>query len=357
MISTLSFRPDWASAPGETIADILAERKISIPDFAQQLGQTTDSVNELLEGRATITLATARSLRRVIGASVEFWMSRDLQYRDDVAKLDEVNQEWLAQLPIGDMIRFGWLGPVPHPSDELEECLRFFGVTSVREWNATYSEIQQRIAFRTSPSYDSRPGSVAAWLRQGEIQGHTPGCEPWNASGFRDSLPRIRALTRIKKPADFLPRLREHCAKNGVAVSVVRAPSGCRASGATRFLPSGHALLLLSVRYLADDHFWFTFFHEAGHLLLHERDELFLEGTDAPSNSKEDEANMFAANTLVPREFQHALLALPPNSRAVVRFARQIGVSAGIVVGQMQHHGRLPHSHLNGLKRRYRWPV
>ena len=283
-------------------------------------------------------------------------MSRDLQYRDDAAKLDEVNQEWLAQLPVGDMIRFGWLSPAPHPSAELRECLRFFGVNSVREWNLTYSGIQQKIAFRTSPSYDSRPSSVAAWLRQGEIQGRIHACAPWNVAGFRESLPHIRALTRTTDPGAFLPRLQELCAKNGVAVSVVRAPSGCRASGATRFLPSGHALLLLSVRYLTDDHFWFTFFHEAGHLVLHERDEIFLEGTDAPVNSKETEANAFAAEMLVPPESQAALLALPLNSRAVVRFARGLGVSPGIVVGQLQHHGRLPHSHLNGLKRRYRWP-
>ena len=260
MINDPNFRPDWASAPGETIADLLAERHISISGLAEQLGQTTNSVHELLQGRAAITLATARSLRRVFGASVEFWMSRDLQYRDDVAKLDEINQEWLAQLPVGDMIRFGWLRPIPHPSNELADCFRFFGVSSVREWNVTYSEIQQRIAFRTSPSYDSQPGRCSGLAPQGEIQGRTTECAPWMPRDFRPHSERIRTLSRIKDPALFLPRLREYCAENGVAVSVVRAPTGCKASGATRFLPSGHALLLLSFRYLTDDHFWFTFF-------------------------------------------------------------------------------------------------
>ena len=282
-------------------------------------------------------------------------MSRDLQYREDVVQLDATSKQWIAQLPIGDMIKFGWLGSVPYPSDELEACLRFFGVDSVRAWHETYASIEESLAFRTSPSFDSQRGAVAAWLRQGELQGMASECAPWNAAGFQASLPKIRSLTRRKDPKVFVPKLQEYCAEHGVAMAVVRSPTGCRASGATRFLSTGRALLLLSFRYLTDDHFWFTFFHESGHLLLHGEQELFLEDTDTQLAAKEQEANEFAARVLVPDEFQPTLRALSPNWREVVRFAQQVRVSPGIVVGQMQHYGRIRYNHLNRLKRRYRW--
>ena len=176
----MSFRPDWTSAPGETIADILKERQLSVIEFAERLGQTSEAVADLLQGRSTITIGTARALQLVLGASVEFWMSRDFQYREDIAQLSATNREWMAQLPVGDMIRFGWLGPVPHPSDELEACLRFFGVDSIRGWRKTYATIQEAIAFRTSPTFDSRLGAVTAWLRQGELEGRSNECGPWN---------------------------------------------------------------------------------------------------------------------------------------------------------------------------------
>ena len=351
----MSFRPDWASAPGETIADILKERQLSVIDLAARLGQTSDAVADLLQGRSTITIRTARALQLVLGASVEFWMSRDFQYREDIAQRSATNREWMAQLPVGDMIRFGWLRPVPHPSDELEACLRFFGVDSILGWYKAYATIQEAIAFRTSPTFDSKLGAVAAWLRQGELEGRSHECGPWNAAGFHASLPKLRALTRQKKPRVFVPRLRECCAENGVAVSVVRAPTGCAASGATRFLSTNRALLLLSFRYLTDDHFWFTFFHECGHLLLHGQHELFLEGADTEFAAQEQEANEFAARTLIPVELQPALLALPPDWRQVIRFAKQVGVSPGIIVGQMQHHRRIRRNQLNSLKRRYSW--
>ena len=114
-------------------------------------------------------------------------------------------------------------------------------------------------------------------------------------------------------------------------------------------------MILLSFRYLSDDQFWFTFFHEAGHLLLHGDRCIFLEGDDTLTTEEEAEANAFAANILIPPEYQAEMLRLPLDGRAVMRFARKVGVSPGIVVGQLQHHGRFRRNQLNNLKRRYTW--
>ena len=366
MTSSREFRPDWASAPGDTIADILGERQISLADFALLMGVTAEDARDLLQGRATITIATARRLEGVLGASVEFWMARDYQYRQDTSRLHVGDQEWLHELPIGDMIKFGWLTPVPHPSEEVITCLRFFNVPSIMAWREAYRGLHEMVAFRTSPSFDSRPAAVAAWLRQGEIECEAIDCGPWDPSRFQESLSNIRSLTRQKDPSRFIPELQKRCAVSGVAVAVVRAPSGCRASGAIRFASRDKALLQLSSRYLTDDHFWFTFFHEAGHLLLHgerkffwealhDEGSWFLEGVDTVSTAEEEEANEFAARTLVPPDSHPEMLALPIDAREVIRFSMRLGVSPGIVVGQMQHLGRIRHDQLNRLKRRFSW--
>jgi Zn-dependent peptidase ImmA (M78 family) len=105
---------------------------------------------------------------------------------------------------------------------------------------------------------------------------------------------------------------------------------------------------------LSDDHFWFTFFHEAGHLLLHGENGFFLEGIES-STTAEEEANEFAAQILIPPEFQDELAQLRAKIYEVSRFARRLGVSPGIVVGQLQHLRKIRHNQLNGLKRRYTW--
>ena len=360
------FCPNWISAPGDTIADILHERGISSNEFAEYMGCSIDDVRDLLLGRSTITISMARQLSQVLGASLEYWMSRDFHFREDVKRIHGGGQEWLRELPLGDMISFGWLKPPPHPIEELAACLQYFDVSDISEWHSAYRGIQEMAVFRTSASYDSRAESVAAWLRQGEIQADNIECAPWDPQKFSESLPRLRQLTRQKDPAKFIPQLQTACSASGVAVVIVRCPNGCRASGATHFISSNKAVLQLSFRYLTDDHFWFTFFHEAGHLLLHsetsffprvlgESGEWIVEGLESSESDKEKEANQFAAQMLVPQNFEQQLKTLPTEIRSIIRFAKRLGISPGIVVGQLQHRERIGYNQFNDLKRRYEW--
>jgi len=125
----------------------------------------------------------------------------------------------------------------------------------------------------------------------------------------------------------------------------------------TKFITPNKALLLLSFRYKSDDQFWFTFYHEAGHLLLHGKKQLFVEMINEPLiNQDEADANVFAQEMLIPFELQQELKAIKRKyRRTIVDFAMKAGISPGIVVGQMQHHGYIPFSYLNKFKRRYNW--
>lgn len=352
-MSAETFNPDWASPPGSTIAAILKERSLSAADLADRTEQNVEDVQALLDGRAVITLALARRLSSVLGASVEFWMARDYRYRETISRLQVSHNDWVSELPITDMSKFGWLNAAP--SEIVGACLRFFSVPSVPAWRARYGDLLNTTAFRTSQSFKSQLGAVAAWLRAGELEAAEIDCEPWDRDGFHETLSKVRALTRLKDPYRFAPKLRELCARAGVAIAVVRAPNGCRASGATRFVTPKRAILQLSFRYLMDDQFWFTFFHEAGHLLLHGPGKFFLEESDAPVTAQETEASDFASRTLIPADEEAEMLRLTATSKAVIRFATRIGIAPGIVVGQLQHRGRLRPDYLNGLKRRFEW--
>ena len=222
--------------------------------------------------------------------------------------------EWLTEVPAKEMAELGWIEPASEPTTVAAECLQFFGVSSVSGWRKAYGETLKTIALRTSKTFASQPGAVAAWLRQGEIQAAAIECAPWDPQKFRHLLTDIRSLTRVKDTAEFRPTLVRRCAACGVAVVVLRAPKMCKASGASRFLSPSKSLLLLSTRHLFDDHFWFTFFHEAGHLILHHDKFLFVDGLSAGddnmSSDEEEEANKFAATVLIPPEHEQELLRL-----------------------------------------------
>ena len=360
MVDDTDFHPSWASPPGETISDCLQRRSLSLLEFADQIGCSLEAANQLICGETAIDQELAELLDNIIGGSARFWLSREVQYRDDLRRVNILHDtatalDWLDELPVRDMIDFGWIQGGNDKFDLALECLRFFNAPSVSSWRKHYKTIGDVVAFRNSGAFESRLGAVAAWLRQGEREADEIACKPWNSDRFRQRLWDSRALTRRKDPEFFVPELRQLCAECGVAVALVRAPTGCRASGATKFLSPVKALLLLSFRYRSDDHFWFTFFHEAGHLLLHDRNALFVEGTDMLSTHEEEEADEFSKVTLVPPQHHDEMLALGRNYRKVMRFARHVGVSPGIIVGQLQHRGHLARNQMNFLKRRFVW--
>ena len=87
MDTNQEFQPDWVSAPGDTIADILRERSISVESFAESMRLSLDETNNLLQGHLPIQTRMARQLSRILGASMNFWMARDRQYRRDLIRL------------------------------------------------------------------------------------------------------------------------------------------------------------------------------------------------------------------------------------------------------------------------------
>ncbi len=352
-----AFQPDWVSPPGDTIADLLEEKGWTQAEFAQRCGYTTKHVSLLINGKASITEDTALKLERVLGGSARFWLVREAQYRETVARREDfealkAHADWLKQLPLADMHRFGWIRRYPHKGQQVAECLRFFGVGSVEAWRHRYAE--PIAAFKASGKFEKDGAAVSAWLRHGERRASEIECQPFDKETFKSTLKDLRALTREPNPEVFVPRLVERCAAAGVAVVIAPAPKGCPVSGATRWLSPHKALLMLSLRHRSNDHLWFAFFHEAGHLLLHGKRMVFLEAGGL-GDRHEQEADRFASDFLIPPHHAKHLPLIDKTYAGVERFAETIGIAPAIVVGRMQKEGLLPWNWLNKCKVRYRW--
>jgi len=355
-----TFDPNWAVPPGATVAAILSARSLSRERFAEALGESVEMVQRLLLGLEVVNEDLADRLSRRLGSSSAFWLAREAQFRSDCERIRQrevaaSRETWVKQFPAREMATLGWIGSFRSNTEAANECLKFFGVPDVATWQSRYAGAASAASFRISAVSKTSPGAVTAWLRWAELVAGRTHCGNWAPDTFRDRLQAAKRLTWQKRPTIFLPLLRRLCADAGVAVVVARTPKGCPASGATRFLSPNKAMMVLSFRYRSDDQFWFTFFHEAAHLLLHGPDALFLEDDSEVTSDEEREANEFAEATLVPSDYTAELLTLRPDRDSIVRFARRVGIAPGLIVGQLQHRKRLAPDRLNRLKRRYDW--
>lgn len=343
--------PDFVTPPGETLLETIEALGISQAELAERTGRPRKTINEIIKGITAITPETALQLEYVTGVPANFWSNRERIYREFLARQAEQERlkkecEWLKEVPVRSLIKEGWIRGYKDKVKQLKELLSFFGVATPDAWHEGWARME--VAFRKPKAFDSHFGAVAAWLRKGEIEAQKIQCAPFNAEKFRATLTEIRRLT--VEPQDvFEPRMKNACAASGVALVFVKELPGTCACGATRWLNPTKALLQLSLRYKRNDQLWYTFFHEAGHILLHGKREAFIE-CDDDKDEKEREADNFAVNFLVPPEARRRFIKSGDfTENAVKSFAADVGIAPGIIVGQLQHDKHLPFNQLNHL--------
>lgn len=352
------YQPDYIVSPGEVLEFELDMRGMKQQELAKRTGLTPKHIGALVNSKSAITPETAIKLERAIGMPAQFWMNLEIRYQELLARAAEEKKltkdlVWLKRLPVNVMTQKAWVEKCKSPKDQLIKVLQFFGIASVEQWDDMWENLQ--VAYRQHSRQEISAEAVSVWLRRGEIEAAAMTCAPFDRSRFRQALDEIRPLTGAN-PEVFIPKIQALCAQAGVAVVFVASLPKTAVSGATRWVSPSKALIQLSLRYKTDDHFWFTFFHEAGHILLHGKKDFFLEGINGLDSDKEMEANEFAENELIPKKSLNAFLQEHRLTKEnIKKFAQTINIAPGIVVGQLQHKAMLPMSHGNDLKQRFHW--
>ena len=358
-----NYAPDWVSPPGDTVLDIMEERDWSQVELARRLGLSTKHLNQLVKGKVSLTDDTALRLERVLGTNAKFWLNREARYRERLARLNVKERYrnwtgWLDKLPLTDLKKAGIIpdrritGKVK--PELVEHLLSFFGIASPEEWEKHYGAMAA--SFRRTREKQSDIGAITSWLRMGEKEAEAQETPKYNKIKFERALNQIRELT-ILPPEDFEPQLRKLCADAGVKLVFVPAIPRAHVSGVARWLNAHSPLIQLSLYGKTNDRFWFTFFHEAAHILLHagEKTDIFLDdhGKVTQSSQQEKEADHWAKDKLISPAYSYELRNL--NGQEEIReFAAQINIHPGIIVGRLQHEDLLGYATmLNRLKDRF----
>lgn len=355
------FLPDWLSPPGETISDIAEERGWSQGELARRLSYTEKHLSLLIHGKVPLTVDAAQRLERVLGGTAEFWLTREAKYQQHKARLESEERcakevGWLDKMPVKELMDCGAIPRMRNDGKNkpkiVEACLRFFGVQSSAAWEKHYASMQ--MAFRRTRTEQSDVAAISAWLRLGELKAEALSLPGYDRAAFESALRDIRTLTR-KDPGEFWPAMQQQLHEAGVLLVMVPSIPKAHVSGIARWL-NKRPMIQLSLYGKLNDRFWFSFFHEAAHLLLHasnkeEKSSIFLDdlGATYADDPKEHEANEWARDWLIPPEHAEALRWLN-RKEEIIDFADQLNIHPGIVVGRLQHEGIIDYRWFNDLK-------
>ena len=351
------YNPDYVSPPGETLQELLDTQGLSQADLSIRTGRPKKTINEIILGKAAITPDTAIQLERVLNVPAEFWLTREAHYRawlahkDDDLRIDK-EKDLVKQLPLKDMESLGWIEKFDDTREKFKAILSFFGVVSLDRL-----PFVEEAAFRKSEKFAVNKWALAAWLRKGELEAQKIRCRPYNSDKFLEALSAIRTLT-AEDPKVFVPKLISHCANAGVCLVFIPELPKTSVSGATRWLSPDKAMIQLSLRCKCNDMFWFSFFHEAGHVYNeHAKREVLLE-TDFKGflDQREIIANKFATDLLISKiDFTEFVGKSTFSAESIKQFSRNIGVASGIVVGRLQHEKIIGWERFRTLKKEFSW--
>lgn len=338
-----------AIPPGATIKEQLEDRNMTQKEFAARMDMSEKHISRLINGEVKLSTQTAVRLEMVLGIPAQFWNRLEAIYREKLEKARAENdleaEETIAKkFPYSEMVKLGWVPAAKKAKDKVISLRKYFEVVQL---GLLKDALLPQIACRRLSVTEKGDMSVIAWAQQAKLKARECRTDEINIPNLKDSIPLIRSMT-LQPPREFYPKLIDLLAKNGVALVMLPQLKGSYLHGAT-FYDSEKIVMGLTVRGKDADKFWFSLFHELGHIILYHVGKNG--GTD-----KEDEsaADAFARDSLIPPGLYTDFIQQQDFSRtSICQFATKAGIDQGIVVGRLQSDGLIEYSWHNDLKTGY----
>ena len=354
-LSTLDAKKQLLSPPGETILETIVNLGISRTELGERLGKSKAKTSDLINGKTAVTNETARKLEMVLGVSASFWLNLEKEYQEEIVEIEKLSffetcKEWKKEFPIPHLKKLNFL---PDTRDELllsEALLKFFGIASPKEWEKIYCE--ESMSFKIELKHTATPQAVSTWLRIGELKARAINVSDFDKKKLKAQLHNIKKLAE-SPTENWLQELQNLCAGAGVFLCLVPSVPKAPIYGVARWInKKSTPLVQLTDRNKDYNSFWFSFYHELGHILLHNKSEVFLEGLDdiAQDDNKEQEADDFAKKHMnIPEQKIADLQKLNSISRdrkieVVHSLAQEAGLHPSIIVSQLQRHDIIAYS-------------
>lgn len=343
--------------PGMDINEWLVENDLTQNEMALRLGISSKHLNQVIKGKVPLSHDLALNLEKVTAIPARYWNSRESQYAEYLARKALKNDykasyAIIDSVPYKELQRRGYIdGSLKDKNEIVASLFTFFKVGNLKGWNNLLAFESSK--FKVASSYESQLGSVAAWLRIGEIKAANIQTAEYDARKLKQTLNELRKLSTLDNLNLILIRAQSMLSECGVALVFEPEIPKSRCYGATRWVGST-PIIQLSLRNKYEDTFWFTLFHEIGHLLLHSKKSTYFpfDENSKGKNLEEVQADGFASEHLIPSEFETGLKSLKSISE-IEKYARQIGISKGILIGRLKHEGIIPYSYLNEHRRKF----
>lgn len=352
---------DLAIHPGEFLEETIEEIGMTQAELSKRLGRPQQAINEIIKGKKSITPETALELEDVLGIPSHIWIGLESEYqmiiaRQEELKLMEEESSLVENFPYADLVKLGFVKATRKAIEKVDELKRFFGVAKLIQIPQikTYEA-----AFRVASQDNVSNEAIASWIQAVRLKAKEKQIEKFNKKKLKDNLPKIKSFMNIEinEAIKEIQKVLNSC---GIVLVMLPHFKNTKIHGATFWIDNNKAVIAMTLRGSCSDIFWFSFFHEIGHILLHPKREIFLEdgGSDLKLKKQEDEADKFSSDILInEKEYNKFVLLNKFNKETILDFAKKLNIKPSIIVGRLMHDEIIKFNNyqLSSLRDRYKW--
>lgn len=335
MSNYIEYNDTIAFHPGYYIKEIVDESGLTQEDFAKRLDTTPKNLSLLIRGEQSLSVDMAMKLSRMIGTSVNYWLNLQNAYDALIAEFKS-EEELAEERKVFEYFDYKFfrdnygLPDLPRKKDEqIKEVRKFLNVATL----TVLSRRNMAVSFRSSTQGLSEASTIKA---NAMVQIATNKALKINAPKFHKKKfeeAAKYALTLTRNHEEFYPLIRKAFLEAGVIFIILPNIAGSKTNGATKKI-GDNIMLMVNDRRLNADSFWFTLFHEIGHIINGDYGISFEKETGA----QEDAADKFAEDSLIPSEqYQEFIECAKFDLQSIRYFANTINRDPGIVLGRLQN--------------------
>ncbi len=348
MIHSNQYLPDLVFHPSVTLNEKLEEMGMSKKEFAIRTNKPEKTIIAVLKGESALTTEMAIKFENVTQIPAQFWINKQARYNEYIARKKHEQaileaSAWAKQFPYNQMSKYNWLPNARKIEDKTVNLLKYFGVASHNAWENLYMKSDLKVAAYTSLKLLHQPHAVSAWLRRGELQAQQINAPAFDIKKLKTGIAAMRKLM-VEQPANFFKQLQELCLQAGLILVFTQSLPKVPLCGSTRWL-NNTPLIQLTAHYKNNDSFWFTFFHELGHIILHGKKYISLEnikfaGADL---KKEAEANQFAMEqTFTKKQELEILKSKNFSEKDIINYAEKFNTHPAMIISRLQNKKHIP---------------
>ena len=353
MNNYIEYNDKIAFHPGYYIKEIVDESGLTQEDFAKRLDTTPKNLSLLIRGEQSLSIDIAMKLSRMIGTTVSYWLNLQNSYDALIAEFKsekelEQEREIFKALDYRYFRENFGLPDLPRKiDDQIVEVRRFLHVSTL----SVFAKRDMAVSFRSAVELSNTNIIKANAMVQIAInKALNTNAPKYNKSKFKQMVRYALSLTRNHE--DFYPLIRKAFFEAGVILVILPNLPGSKINGATKRLEK-NVMLMVNDRRLNADTFWFTLFHEIGHIIHGDYGISF----EKETGEKEETADRFAADLLIePDEYQQFVRGNMFTLTKIREFADLIDRDPGIVLGRLQKDGLVRYDdwELNSLRHKYK---